>query len=281
MKKMIALLLILLLAASAFQAAAEGVSATLNQKIATRSGPSLEYDSTGTHLAETWQTEQVTVFSKARDDDTWWLLVEFSEDGQRYRLYTGAKRVNVDLDDVPEEMLLGEGEMTAAGEVPGHYGPSQEYAETENDVPWCAEVTVWGAEDGYLLVEFYDEDMQNPRRAWVYAELADITWTDSAPGGAMTFNRAAIPAGTVFADEEGNSCTVAEYGPVGGSTVLSLTVRGKLIYPDLAVRMDSSDHGSFATPEGDGEIWFYDDQIMIDAYLPDFGVADTMELYAE
>ena len=279
MKKMIALFLILLLASSAFAAMAEGVSATLNQKIVTRSGPSMDYDSTGTHLAETWQTEQVTVLSKAQGDDAWWVLVEFIDSGERYRLYTNARRVNVDLDAVPEETLLGEGEMIAAGDVPGHYGPSQEYAETESDVPWCVEVTVWGAEDGYLLVEFYDEDMQTKHRAWVYAELAEINWTDSAPGGAKTFNRAAIPAGTVFADGDGNSCTVLEYGPVGENTVLSLTIRGKTVYPGLIVKMDGSDHGFFATAEGDGEIWFEDGEIMIDAYLPDFGVADTMILY--
>ena len=168
--------------------------------------------------------------------------------------------------------------MIAAGDVPGHYGPSQEYAESENDIPWCVEVTVWGAEDGYLLVDFFDEDMQTSRRAWVYAELADITWLDSAPGGAQTYNSAVIPAGTVFADEEGNSCTMQEYGPVGGSTVLSLTVKGKTVYPSLIVKMEGSDHGSFVTAEGDGEIWFDDDQIVIDAYLPAFDVADSMVL---
>lgn len=279
MKRIAALLLTLLLAISAFPACAEGAPAGLTQKIATRSGPSMDYDSTGTHLAETWQTEQVTVLAKAFHDDAWWLLVEFSENGQSYRLYTGAKRVNVDLNAIPEETQLGEGEMIAAGEVPGHYGPSQEYAESENDVPWCVEVTVWGAEDGYLLVDFFDEDMQTSRRAWVYAELAEINWFESAPGGARTVNRAEIPAGTVFADEEGNSCTVLEYAPVGGSTVLSLTVKGKTVYSGLIVKMEGSDHGTFATAEGDGEIWFEDDQIVIDAYLPDFGVADTMVLF--
>ncbi len=278
MKKMIALLLILLLAAQAFPAFSEGIAATLNQKLTTRSGPSTAYDSTGTHLAETWQTEQVTVLSKAFGDEAWWLLVEFSENGQRYRLYTGAKRVNVDLDTVPEETLLGEGEMTAAGDVPGHYGPSQEYEETENDVPWCVEVTVWGAEDGYLLVDFFDEYMQNQRRAWVYAELADISWTEGQPGGARTFNRADIPAGSAFADDEGNSCTVIKYGQVGSQTVISLSLKGETVYPELSVQMDGSDHGSFVTAEGDGEIWFSEDEIVIDAYLPDFNVADTMFL---
>ncbi|MBR3740253.1 MAG: hypothetical protein IKN04_07285 [Clostridia bacterium] len=281
MKKMIALLLVLLLASSAFTAMAEGISATLNQKITTRSGPSMDYDSTGTHLAETWQTERVMVLSKAKSDDAWWVLVEFSDNGEHYRLYTAATRVNVDLDAIPEETLLGEGEMIAAGDVPGHYGPSQEYAESENDVPWCVEVTVWGAEDGYLLVDFYDEDMQNSRRAWVYAELAEINWTGGAPGGAKTFNRADIPAGTVFSDDEGNSCAVMEYASVGENTVLSLTIRGKLVYPGLIVKMDGSDHGAFVTAEGDGEIWFSDDEIMIDAYLPDFGIADTMVLSLE
>ena len=278
MKKMIALLMILLLAAQAFPAFTEGVAATLNQKLTTRSGPSTAYDNTGIHLAETWQTDQVTVLSKAFGDEAWWLLVEFIENGRRYRLYTGAKRVNVDLDAVPEEIQLGKGEMTAAGDVPGHYGPSQEYEETENDVPWCVEVTVWGAEDGYLLVDFFDEYMQNQRRAWVYAELADISWTEGQPGGARTFNRADIPAGSAFADDEGNSCTVIEYSQVGSLTVISLTLKGKTVYPKLSVQMDGSDHGSFVTAEGDGEIWFSEDEIVIDAYLPDYNVADTIIL---
>ena len=35
---------------------------------------------------------------------------------------------------------------------------------------------------------------------------------------------------------------------------------------------------SFVTAEGDGEIWFSEDEIVIDAYLPDHNVADTIIL---
>ena len=112
----------------------------------------------------------------------------------------------------------------------------------------------------------------------VYAELADISWTEGQPGGARTFNREDIPAGSAFADDEGNSCTVIKYGQVGSQTVISLSLKGETVYPELSVQMDGSDHGSFVTAEGDGEIWFSEDEIVIDAYLPDFNVADTMFL---
>ena len=67
------------------------ITGTLNAKLATRTGPGTQYDEPGTFLSA---GSQVTVLSKAYDtrNEIWWIQVEFSVSGSRYRAYTGLKR---------------------------------------------------------------------------------------------------------------------------------------------------------------------------------------------
>ena len=280
MKRIIAFLLAALLALGALPAAAAGVTASLNQKIATRSGPSTAYDGTGTFLIDSWRGQQVTVLSKAKGDDVWWVLVDFTENGRHYRAYTGAQRVNVDINMIPDERMLGVGSMSAAGDVHGYFGPGANYAVMEHDVPWSVDVTVWAAENSYLLVDFYDEYVQKQRRAWVFADLVDVNWLYGAPQESIPDNQAVILPGDEFIslEEPRAGCTVLQYAQKGGYSVISRSLYGKASYPAIAVYMESADYGTFSVENGGGDIWFSSDSIFIDAYLPEAGVTDSIIL---
>ena len=192
MKKLFCLVLVLCLLTGG---ALADVQATLNQKIATRTGPGTAYDQPGTFFINTWKNAAVRVLSKAEGSGVWWVQVEFTEAGKTYRAYTGAKRVNVNLDDVPLEAPIGAGSMIAAGNVAGRYGPGEQYAVMKDDVPWSVDVVVYAAENGYLLVDFFDPGMNKQRRAWVFGELAKVQWYGPQPAGSLAESTAGIADG--------------------------------------------------------------------------------------
>ena len=276
-KKWIALLLVLVMLAS--PALAE-VQATLTQKIATRSGPGTAYDEPGTFFINTWKNQTVRVLSRAEGSGVWWVLIEFSEDGKLYRAYTGAKRVNVSLDAVPVEAPLGAGSMIAAGAVTGRYGPGEQYAATKYDVPWSADVVVYAAENGYLLVDFFDPAVNRQRRAWVFGELAQVNWYGAPPAGSLAAGQAGIADGSLFASADpAATCLVRHYGETGGFTVMDLAVAGYPALEYLVAVMEGRDYGAFHLADGrGGEVWFYADQDVVDAYLTDYGLTGTLIL---
>ena len=280
MKKIFALILALLLTAAVLPAAADGVMSTLRQKIATRSGPSTAYDGTGTYLINNWKTSQVKVFSRARGNDIWWLQVEFTENGRKYRAYTGQQRLNIDVNAVPEEQMLGYGSMIAAGEVTGYFGPGTDYTAMQEDIPWSVNVTVWGAENGWLLVDFYDVNMSKQRRAWVFSDLVQVNWLNGAPAGSIPQSQANIKAGDYFWMQgvQNTNCTVLQYGQKGGYTIVRLNLYNKASFPSLVITMEGNDYGTFQVNNGGGDVWFYSNQVVLDVQLPDYGIMETIVL---
>ena len=106
MKKLTALVLALcLILTTGSVAFADYVDGWLNQRIATRTGPSTRYYEPGSFLRA---GDRVTVHSKVWDDrnEIWWVQVEFRSGNERYRAYTGSWRMDVDLSSVPEEKAL-------------------------------------------------------------------------------------------------------------------------------------------------------------------------------
>ena len=88
-KRVIALLLALLVLLPEMALAA--VPGTLNQQMATRSGPGTKYtEELGTLPSST----DITVTAQVETAGTIWYQVEFRESGRLYRAYTGKKRVN-------------------------------------------------------------------------------------------------------------------------------------------------------------------------------------------
>ena len=283
MKKAWILVFALILTFFAVHSSADGVMAALNQKIATRTGPSTRYDEPGTFFSSAWKTTQVRVLSKVLTGSTWWVQIEFQNQNRLYRAYTGLKRVNVNPAGIREETLLGYGTMNAAGDVTALFGPGENYARMDHDIPWSVDVTVWGAENGYLLVDFFDEYLSIQRRAWVYSDLVDVVWKNGIPpAGSIPAQTAGIqPGKTYYASGEHNlEVTILQYAEKGGYSILSLSIDGITAYPALAVEMEKTNSGTFSTGNGGGEVWFDADQLIMELFLPSDGLSDVYVLSA-
>ena len=145
------------------------VPATLNSRLATRTGPGTGYDEPGSFLDAGYG---VAALSKAYDasNGIWWVQVEFSEGGALYRAYTGAKRFDgLDLAALPEEKPIGR--CTIGYSMTGYYGPSYYYQPIGRSVPAGVSCTIWGyayQDDGdFIQIEFFDSGINQYRRAWV------------------------------------------------------------------------------------------------------------------
>lgn len=263
-------------------ALADGMNAAkagLKMRIATRTGPSTAYTEPGTFFVSNWQYAQVKVISKAFGSGVWWVQVEFTDGGRLYRAYTGVKRVDVDLNGIEQEQTLGTAVLSTAGDTPAHYGPGTHYAPMKDPVPWGAEGTVVMAENGYVLLDYYDEYLNQQRRAWLPADDVDVYWYNGAPQESIPENLADIQPGTVFrrVDDNNSFCQVMEYREKGSYSLMNLYIRQVGYFGNVSVYMDSRDHGTFTLPNGTGgEIWFNSQTIAIEAYMPQYGVDSVL-----
>ncbi len=158
---LIAAVLLLFLPASALAS----LDVTTRDRLSTRTGPGTKYDEPGTFL---YAGAVVTAVSKSWDsyNEIWWVQVDFHADSARYRVYTGLKRLNVGAGSLTEDRNLGSAAVVSASEA--YYGPGPAYKRCPLNVRAGTRVTVWGAENGYSMVEFSDERVSNPlRRCWI------------------------------------------------------------------------------------------------------------------
>ena len=180
-KRLAAMLFSLLLCACLLVPPEAGaVSAGLLMRLSTRTGPGTQYDESGTYFQNDWQTTQVEVISAAWDNsnEIWWVQVDFQVKSTRFRNYTGLKRVNVDISTLYQEATLGTATMTSAAKA--YRGPGQHYVLSKLNVPQGTAVTVYDAENGFVLVEFYDArtatSARSLRRAWVNEVAVSGAW---------------------------------------------------------------------------------------------------------
>ena len=147
-------------------------SAKLLQRLATRSGPSTNYDELGSYHKKGYE---VQVYSKAYDERNgiWWLQVEFTYGDTLRRAYTGLKRVDIDIDTVPEEYPIYTAKVSA--ETVGFYGPGTHYARHKGTVEVTTVGTIYAFEDGWAHFEYYDTDKECYRRVWMDAGC--LNWT--------------------------------------------------------------------------------------------------------
>ena len=147
--------------------------ATLKRELSTRSGPGTEYDEPGKFFKNNWQDTTVTVLGKSYDNSIWWVLLEFSAKGGKYRAWTGAeKRVNVNLDRIPEIYAKGQGTVDATDET--YRGPGLNYAEAKITIPGWQDVLAFGRENGFVEVEY--SIGKKYYRVWVPEQYAHIDW---------------------------------------------------------------------------------------------------------
>ena len=152
-------------AAPSYAARVPGV---LKMRLATRTGPSTNYTEPGSYHSKGYELD---VISQAYDsrNGIWWVQVEFEYKGEPMRAYTGVKRVEVNLENVPVEEYLGSVWITREVSNPW-YGPGYNYRKFSKPVPYGIGCEVYGQENGWLLVEYYDESRSLYRRVWVPEE---------------------------------------------------------------------------------------------------------------
>lgn len=151
--------------ATVYESRPDVTGCNLLMKLATRSGPATEYDEPGTFFPDTWQTETVRVLKKHYDGSIWWVQVDFNNHGKAsYRVWTGVKRVNVDLKQVKEEYPLGDCDLMPTSET--YWGPGTNYARANISVSEYIVAMVYQIENGFADVEFPGNG-NRMHRCWV------------------------------------------------------------------------------------------------------------------
>ena len=140
------------------------IFAVLNQKIATRTGPSTKYTEPGTFLKA---GDTVQVISLAYDNnDVPWVLVDFTAYGGHRRAYTGLKRLDISADQIPEEQPLNLHAVLRQDVIPRH-GPGRDYMKHKDVTLYAGEsATVIMRENGWVMLEILRPD-QPRMRVWV------------------------------------------------------------------------------------------------------------------
>ncbi len=150
----------------------------LKMTIAGRAGPSTAYEELPSfYTGNGYKGKTVTVTGKTYTGSVWWVELDFTYgNGTKYRLWTGAKRVDVDLDYVQEKKALGTARLDKKTDA--WYGPGGSYAKSKEAVLFHEEeVEIYGRENGYYQIDYYDVNREYQRRIWVPEScLSNIHW---------------------------------------------------------------------------------------------------------
>lgn len=140
----------------------ESIPAVLNQKMATRTGPSTAYtEDLGTHSQET----TIVVFQQEMGSGVPWALVEFEYRGGLYRAYTGMKRI--DISSVPPWADQPQ-VTTIVNSATLYYGPGAKYVPLTYTLQIGTKVEVYGNEQGYALIDYISPSVSDKRvRSWI------------------------------------------------------------------------------------------------------------------
>jgi len=164
--------------ATVYESRPDVTGAGLLMKLSTRSGPGTEYDEPGTFFGNNWKKQTVKVLGKHYDGSVWWVLVDFSNGGKgSYRVWTGLKRVDVDINKVKDYYPTGQGTVNATTET--YRGPGGNYAKAKVTIQSWQDVLAYGRENGYVEVEF--NIGKKWYRLWVPESVTSIDWgTDNS-----------------------------------------------------------------------------------------------------
>ena len=141
-------------------------------RVASRSGPGTNYDELGSYHKQGYT---LTVLSRAYDENNgiWWLQVELNYGSELRRVYTGLKRVDIDINDVQDECPLFYARVKSSN-IP-YYGPGTAYTAHKNAIAAGTEGIIYGFEDGWVLFELYNADKKQYRRVWMPIDRVEIT----------------------------------------------------------------------------------------------------------
>ena len=135
------------------------------KELGVRSGPGTGYDYVGTFFRA---GDTVRVISKVWDpvNELHWDQIDFTSGGVHYRGYC-VHELRIDLDpslipDDPAGYAATIRERTA-----NYYGPGSDYKAHNDNIFATTTGTVYGAENGYVLFDWYDGRNNQLRRAWI------------------------------------------------------------------------------------------------------------------
>ena len=153
-------------AAVVYDSRPEVTGCELLDRLSTRSGPGTQYQEPGTFFRnDTWKGKTVRVLKKATGNGVWWVQVDFQTDnGNSYRVWTGKKRVDVNLDRVQEEIPIGDCDVYATSDT--RWGPGGSYAAAKISIRTNAVGVLYQLENGWADVEYYGDDGSHGR-VWV------------------------------------------------------------------------------------------------------------------
>lgn len=163
--------------------ASAAYNASLTMRLSTRTGPSTSYTEPGTFFTN-WQGVTVDVISKAFNNGVWWVQVEFTNGGKLYRAYTGAKRVNINVDVLPEEDDIGFVHVTY-GDITAYSGPGTHYAQMPSIVKQGKFGLAYARENGYVQFD-YTQDNGQACRVWAPESQVYIEWHNGNPPSGYT-----------------------------------------------------------------------------------------------
>ena len=154
-------------AATVYESRPDVTGVGLLMKLATRSGPGTQYAEPGTFFGNNWKSQTVLVYKKQYENGVWWVQVDFQNGTKsKYRVWTGAKRVDVDLDKVKLEKPVCQCDIHKTSDT--YYGPGGKYAKANRSINREASGTVYQFENGYADVEYwYEDDYDGVQRLWV------------------------------------------------------------------------------------------------------------------
>ena len=166
-------------AAKVYESIQDMTKVHLLMKLATRSGPGRQYDEPGTFFGKNWKTTTVRALGKSWDGNTWWVLVDFSNSGKAsYRVWTGLKRLDLNIDQLKEINPIGQGTVNATSRT--YRGPGENYVKAKVNISGWKDVVAYGRENGFVEVEF----IQGSRwyRVWVPEAETSIDWGNDFSG---------------------------------------------------------------------------------------------------
>lgn len=138
------------------------VECTAIQSVSTRSGPNTAYNEPGTFSRDL----TYKLYYQTEGNGVSWGYFEFENNGKKYRLYSGMKRVT-NTGYVPYDSENTVWAVITQTHTP-HYGPGYDYAAAYCEVPENSRVKAIYQDNGWLLFE-YEPVGSKKLRAWAPA----------------------------------------------------------------------------------------------------------------
>lgn len=146
---------------NAYDATLTPIAASLNQKMALRSGPGTKYTELGTYP----QSTPIVVYEQEIGGSVSWAMLEFRGEGGLIRAYTGMKRIDSDK-TIPWANTVTFDAKLAFDATPRR-GPGEEYASLNRTLRAGAKIVVYHAELGYVMADFTFPGDEQMTRAWI------------------------------------------------------------------------------------------------------------------